>query len=62
MEKSTRSFENSTPKNSVDVLQTVFEAKLIPIPAKIDGYYDLYLNAPETMYSGADVTIKDFWT
>lgn len=47
-------------KNSVDVLQTVFEAKLIPIPAKIDGYYDLYLNAPETMYSGADVTIKDF--
>lgn len=47
-------------KNSVDVLQTVFEAKLIPIPAKIDGYYNLYLNAPETMYSGADVTIKDF--
>lgn len=47
-------------KNSVDVLQTVFESKLIPIPAKIDGYYDLYLNAPETMYSGADVTIKDF--
>ena len=33
---------------------------MIPIPAKIDGYYDLYLNAPETMYSGADVTIKDF--
>ena len=47
-------------KTSVDVLQTVFESKLIPIPAKIEGYYDLYLNAPETMYSGADVTIKDF--
>ena len=47
-------------KSSVDVLQTVFESKLIPIPAKIDGYYNLYLNAPETMYSGADVTIKDF--
>lgn len=47
-------------KNSVDVLQTVFESRLIPIPTKIEGYYDLYLNAPETMYSGADVTIKDF--
>lgn len=54
MEKTTRSFENSTQKNSVDVLQTVFESRLIPIPTKIEGYYDLYLNAPETMYSGAD--------
>ena len=47
-------------KASSDVLKTVFESKLIPISSKIEGYYDLYLHAPETMYSGADVTIKDF--
>lgn len=47
-------------KASSDVLKTVFESKLIPISSKIEGYYDLYLHAPETMYSGADVTIRDF--
>lgn len=47
-------------KTSLDVLQTVFESKLIPIPPKIEEFYDLYLHAPETIYSGTNVTIKNF--
>lgn len=47
-------------KTNVDILQMVFESKLIPITAKVEGYYDLYLRATETMYSGADVIIKNF--
>lgn len=46
--------------NSIDVLQTVFESKLIPIPEKIERYYNLYLNDPEKIYPGSDVTIRDF--
>lgn len=47
-------------KSSADVLRIVIESHLIPIPQKIEGYYDLYLHAPETIYSGANVTIKEF--
>ncbi len=61
MEKFTKSFDNSTQKTSVNVFRTVFEPKLISIPSKTEGYYDLYLHAPEAMYSMADVTFKDFW-
>src|SRR5699024_7827273 len=55
-----KALEIARGKASSDVLKTVFESKLIPISSKIEDYYDLYLHAPETMYSGADVTIKDF--
>lgn len=42
----------------IDVLKTVLDSKLIPIPQQIEDYYDLYYSAPETAYS--NTTIKDF--
>lgn len=45
-------------QKSIDVLKTVLDSKLIPIPQQIEDYYDLYYSAPETAYS--NTTIKDF--
>ena len=45
-------------QKSIDVLKTVLDSKLIPIPQQIEDYYDLYYAAPETAYS--NTTIKDF--
>lgn len=45
-------------KTSIDVLRTVFESELLPIPQQIQGYYDLYNRAPETVY--CNTTIKEF--
>ena len=47
-------------KNSIDVLKIAIESHLIPIPQNIEGYYDLYFRGPETLYPGANVTIKEF--
>ena len=48
----------SRSQKSIDVLKTVFNSNLIPIPQSIQGYYELYYSAPETMYSNTN--IKDF--
>ena len=45
-------------QKSIDVLKTVLDSNLIPIPQQIEDYYDLYYSAPETAYS--NTTIKDF--
>lgn len=45
-------------KKSIDVLKTVLNSKLIPVPQSIEGYYDLYYKAPETVYSNTN--IKEF--
>ena len=45
-------------QKSIDVLKTVLDSKLIPVPQQIEGYYDLYYSAPETPYSNTN--IKDF--
>lgn len=45
-------------QKSIDVLKTVLDSKLIPIPQQIEDYYDLYYSAPETPYSNTN--IKDF--
>ena len=45
-------------QKSIDVLKTVLDSKLIPIPQQIENYYDLYYSAPETAYG--NTTIKDF--
>lgn len=55
-----KALEKARKKSSIDVLQTVFESKLIPFPIKIEEWYDSYLHAPEKIYSGDDITIKDF--
>lgn len=42
-------------KKSIDVLKTVLDSKLIPVPQSIEGYYDLYHKAPETVYSNTNI-------
>lgn len=45
-------------KKSIDVLKTVIDSKLIPIPQSIEGYYDSYYKASELVY--CNTNIKDF--
>lgn len=44
---------------AIDVVKAIDDSNLIPIPPKVDGYYRLYSNAPETLY-GSDTTIQEF--
>lgn len=44
--------------NSNDVINTIVETKLVPVPSLVDGYYHLYFDAPDTIY-GLDATIRD---
>lgn len=46
-------------KRSIDVLKTVIDSKLIPIPPQVEAYYQLYYTTPELIYSN-EVTIKEF--
>ena len=46
-------------KRTIDVLKSVVDSNLIPIPPQIDGYLQLYHSAPETIYS-SNATIQDF--
>lgn len=46
-------------QKAVDVLEAIFHSQLIPIPPKVDGWYRLYKDAPETMYA-SDATIQQF--
>lgn len=46
-------------KRAIDVLELVYQTNLIPIPPKLDGYYRLYHDAPDTMYS-TDASIQSF--
>lgn len=46
-------------QKAINVLELVYQTGLIPIPPKLDGYYRLYRDAPETIYI-AEVTIRSF--
>lgn len=46
-------------QKAIDVLEAVISSQLIPIPPKVDGWYRLYKNAPETMYA-SEATIQQF--
>ena len=46
-------------KRTIDVFEVVNQAKLIPIPPKLDEWYHLYQNIPETMYT-SDTSIQAF--
>jgi DNA helicase-2/ATP-dependent DNA helicase PcrA len=46
-------------KRSIDVLKTVIDSKLIPVPPQVERYYQLYCTTPELIYSNG-VTIKEF--
>lgn len=43
----------------IDVLEIIIHSQLIPIPPKVDGWYRLYKDAPETMYA-SEATIQQF--
>ena len=46
-------------KRAIDVFEVVNKSKLIPIPPKLEGWYNLYQNTPETLY-GAAASIQEF--
>lgn len=46
-------------KRTIDVFEVVNQTKLIPIPPKLDEWYHLYQNIPETMYT-SDTSIQSF--
>ena len=46
-------------KKAIDVFELVNQSNLIPVPPKLEGYYRLYCDAPETIYA-ADTTIQSF--
>lgn len=57
-----KEFESQLKKarngRAIDVINTIVETKLVPIPSSVDGYYHLYFDAPDTIY-GLDATIRD---
>lgn len=57
-----KEFESQLKKarngRAIDVINTIVETKLVPIPSLVDGYYHLYFDAPDTIY-GLDATIQD---
>lgn len=51
--------ENARTKRAIDVFELVKQSKLIPIPPKLDGWYHLYQEAPETAYA-SNASIQSF--
>ena len=46
-------------QKAIDVLHAIIHSQLIPIPPKVDGWYRLYKDSPETMYT-SKATIQHF--
>lgn len=46
-------------QKAIDVLEAIIHSQLIPIPPKVDGWYRLYKDSPETMYT-SEATIQQF--
>ena len=51
--------ENARTKRTIDVFELIKQSKLIPIPPKLDGWYHLYQEAPETVYA-SNASIQSF--
>ncbi len=51
--------ENARTKRAIDVFELIKQSKLIPIPPKLDGWYHLYQEAPETLYA-SNASIQSF--
>ena len=47
-------------RKAIDVLEAIIDSQLIPIPPKVDGWYRLYKDSPETMYT-SEATIQQFF-
>lgn len=46
-------------QKAIDVLEAIIHSQLIPIPPKVDGWYSLYKDTPDTKYASA-ATIQQF--
>lgn len=46
-----RQLDEARKKRAIDVFEIINRTKLIPIPPKLDGWYHLYQNTPETIYA-----------
>lgn len=46
-------------KRAIDVFELVNKSKLIPVPPRLEGWYHLYQNTPETLYGDA-ASIQEF--
>lgn len=46
-------------KRAADVLKTVIESTLIPVPPQVEGYYELYCTTPDLIYPNG-VPIREF--
>lgn len=46
-------------KRAIEVFDLIYKSKLIPIPPKLEGWYQLYQTAPETLYS-SESSIQTF--
>ena len=46
-------------KRAIDVYEVINKTKLIPVPPKLDGWYHLYQNAPDTIYT-SDTSVQSF--
>lgn len=47
-------------QKAIDVLEAIIHSQLIPIPPKVDGWYRLYKDSPETMYT-SEATIQQYF-
>lgn len=54
-----RQLDEVRKKRAIDVFEIINRTKLIPIPPKLDGWYHLYQNTPETIYA-SNTSIEAF--
>lgn len=51
--------EEARRKRAIDVLNVIYESKLIPVPPKVEVYLNFYKNNIEIQY-GSNTTLKEF--
>lgn len=51
--------ESIRSKRAIDVFELIKQSELVPIPPELAGWYCLYLDAPDTLYS-SNTSIKAF--
>lgn len=54
-----RQLDEARKKRAIDVFEIINRTKLIPISPKLDGWYHLYQNTPETIYA-SNTSIEAF--
>ena len=54
-----KQLEDARTKRAIDVFELIKRTNLIPIPPKLDGWYQLYKGAPETVYV-SNTSIQSF--